>query len=57
MFELPEGSTDIYQRKIVSRYFIRLHNEMFEHLCYASFIKRYQLQNKINVTMIHNQKN
>ena len=31
---------------MVSRYLIRPHDEMFEHLCYALFIKRYQLKTK-----------
>ena len=30
--ELPEDSTNIYKRNMVSRYFIRLHDEMFEDL-------------------------
>ena len=44
--ELPEDRTDIYKRNVVSRYLIRSHDEMFEHLCYAMFIKRYQLKTK-----------
>ena len=32
IFELPEDSTNIYKRNMVSRYFIRLHDEMFEDL-------------------------
>ena len=46
IIELPEDSTDIYKRNMVSRYFIRPHDEIFEHLCYALFIKRYQLTTK-----------
>ena len=46
IFELPEDNTDIYKRNMVSRYLIRPHDEMFEHLCYALFIKRYQLKTK-----------
>ena len=45
-FELPEDSTDIYKRNTLIRYLIRPHNGMFEHLCYALFIKRYQLKTK-----------
>ena len=32
IFELPEDSRNIYKRNMVSRYFIRLHDEMFEDL-------------------------
>ena len=39
--ELPKKSTDIYKRNMVSRYMIRPKDSMFEHLCYALFIKRY----------------
>ena len=46
IFELPEDSTDIYKRNMVSRYLIRTHNEMFEQLCYALLLKRYQLKAK-----------
>ena len=46
ILELPEDSTDIYKRNMFSRYLIRPHDEMFEHLCYALFIKRYQLKTK-----------
>ena len=46
IFELPEDSTDIYKRNMVSRYLIRPHNEMFEQLCYALLLKRYQLKVK-----------
>ena len=38
IFELPEDNTDVYKRNMVSRYLIRPHDEMFEHLCYALFI-------------------
>ena len=31
---------------MVSRHLIKPHEEMFEHLCYALFIKRYQLKTK-----------
>ena len=44
--KLPKKSTDIYKRNMVSRYMIRPKDSMFEHLCYALFIKRYQLQTK-----------
>ena len=57
IFELPEDSTDIYKRNMVSMYLIRQQNEMFEHLCYALFIKRYQLKRKNQLRMIDNQKN
>ena len=30
--ELPEDSTNIYKRNMVSRYLIRLHDQMFEDL-------------------------
>ena len=46
ILELPEDSTDIYKRNMVSRYLIKPHDETFEHLCYALFIKRYQLKTK-----------
>ena len=46
IFESPEDSTDIYKRNMVSRHLIKPHEEMFEHLCYALFIKRYQLKTK-----------
>ena len=46
IFESPEDSTDIYRRNMASRYLIRPHNEMFKHLCYALFIKQYQLKRK-----------
>ena len=46
ILELPEDSTDIHKRNVVSRYLIRPHDEVFEHLCYALFIKRYQLKTK-----------
>ena len=41
--ELPKGSTDIYERNIVNRYMIRPKDSICENLCYALFIKRYQL--------------
>ena len=44
--ELPEDSTDIYKRNMMNRYMIRPHDALFEQLCYALFIKRYQLQTK-----------
>ena len=44
--ELPKDSTDIYKRNMVNRYMIRLKDSIFEHLCYALFIKCYQLQPK-----------
>ena len=46
ILELPEDNADIYKRNMVSRYLIRPHDEMFEHFCYALFIKRYQLKTK-----------
>ena len=39
--ELPKDSTNIYKRNIVNRYMIRPENSIFEHICYALFIKRY----------------
>ena len=44
--ELPKNSTDIYKRNLVNRYMIRPKDSIFEHLCNALFIKRYQLQPK-----------
>ena len=44
--ELPKDSTGIYKIKMVNRYMIRLKDSIFEHLCYALFIIRYQLQPK-----------
>ena len=44
--ELPEDNTDIYKRKMMNRYMIRPHDALFEQLCCALFIKRYQLQTK-----------
>ena len=44
--ELPEDSTDIYNRNMMNRYMIRPHDTLFGQLCYALFIKRYQLQTK-----------
>ena len=44
--ELPKDSTDTYKRNMVNRYMIRPKDSLFEHLCYALFIKRYQLQPK-----------
>ena len=44
--ELPKDSTDIYKRNMVNRCMIRLKDSIFEHLCYALFIKCYQLQPK-----------
>ena len=32
ILELPEDSTDIYNRNMVNKYLIRPHDEMFEHL-------------------------
>ena len=46
ILELPEDSTYIYKRNMVSRCLIRPHHEMFEDLCYAFFIKQYQLKTK-----------
>ena len=40
---LPEGSTDIYKRNMVSRYIIRPRDNVLNQLCYASFVKNYQL--------------
>ena len=44
--ELPEDNTDIYKRNMMNRYMIRLHDALFEQLCYALLIKRYQLLTK-----------
>ena len=41
--ELPKDSTGIYERNIVNRYMIRPKDSICENLCYALFIKRYQL--------------
>ena len=40
---LPEDSTDIYKRNMVSRYIIRPQDTVLNQLCYASFVKNYQL--------------
>ena len=40
---LPEDSTDIYKRNMVSRYIIIPSEEVFNTLCCAFFIKKYQL--------------
>ena len=39
---LPEESTDTYKKNMVSRYIIRP-SEVFNQLCYASFVEKYQL--------------
>ena len=44
--ELPEDSTYIYKRNMMNRYIIRSHDALLEQICYALFIKRYQLQTK-----------
>ena len=44
--QLPKDCTDTYKRNMVNRYMIRLKDSIFEHLFYALFIKRYQLQPK-----------
>ena len=44
--ELPEDSPDIYKRNMMNRYMIRPHDALFKQLCYALFIKRYQLLTK-----------
>ena len=44
--ELTKDSTDIYKRNMINRYMIRLHETLFEQLCYVLFIKRHQLQTK-----------
>ena len=46
LFELLKYSTDIDKRNMVNRYMISPKDSIFEHLCYALFIKRYQLQPK-----------
>ena len=40
---LPEDSTDIYKRNMVSRYIIRPQDTVLNQLCYASFVKNYHL--------------
>ena len=54
--ELPKDNTDIYKRKMMNRYMIRPHDALFEQLCYALFIKRYQLQTK-HLKMTHHLRN
>ena len=44
---LPEDSTDIYIKNMVRAYIIRRSKEVFNQLCYASFIKMYQLFSKL----------
>ena len=46
LFQLHKDSTDIYKRNILDRYLIRQKDAVFENLCYALFIKRYQMQTK-----------
>ena len=46
LFELHKDSTDIYKRNILDRYLIRQKDAVFENLCHALFIKRYQMQTK-----------
>ena len=43
---LPEDSTEIYKRNMVSRYIIRPSEGVFNQLCYASLVKKYQLLTK-----------
>ena len=40
---LPEDSTDICKSNMVSRYIIRPQDTVLNQLCYASFVKNYQL--------------
>ena len=40
---LPDNSTDIYKRHMFSHYIIRPSKEVFNQLCCASFVKKYQL--------------
>ena len=44
--ELPEVSRDVYKRNMIDRHLIKPKDAVFENLCYALFIKRYQLQAK-----------
>ena len=46
IYELLKDSPDIYKRNMVNRCMIRPNDSIFKHLCYALFIKRYQLQSK-----------
>lgn len=39
--KLPEDSSDIYKRNMVSRYIIRPQDQVLNQLCYASFAKNY----------------
>ena len=45
LLEILEDSTYIYKRNMVNRYQIRLY-ENIDKLCYALFLKRYQLEQK-----------
>ena len=40
---LPEDSKDTYKSHMVSHYIIWPSEEVFNQLCYESFIKKYQL--------------
>ena len=41
LYKLPEDSTDIYKRNMMSRYITRPQDHVLNHLCYASFAKNY----------------
>ena len=41
--ELPDDSTDLYKRNMIDSYIDRPALEIIENLCFAEFLKRYQL--------------
>ena len=42
--KLPKNTADIFKKNMVNRNMIRPKDSIFEHLCYALFIKLYQCQ-------------
>ena len=44
--ELPDASTDLYKKNMTDRYIDRPALEIIENLCFAEFLKRYQLVTK-----------
>ena len=41
--ELPDDSTDLYKRNMIDHYIDKPSLEIIENLCFAEFLKRYQL--------------
>ena len=46
LLDIPEDSTNTYKCNIVNRYLIRRYEDIIDILCYASFLKQYQLKQK-----------